>query len=86
MKQLRILPTVFSSRIYKLSGLKPYKNKEIPLSTQNIHVNHPSIFDKYFYFLDKYTCQKKRESVTMILVERGEVSYGEPYGFFLSLF
>ena len=42
-------------------GLKPYKNKEIPLSTQNIHVNHPSIFDKYFYFFDKYTCQKEKE-------------------------
>jgi len=42
-------------------GLKPYKNKEIPLSTHNIHVNHPSIFDKYFYFFDKYTCQKEKE-------------------------
>lgn len=28
---------------------------------QNIHVNHPSIFDKYFYFFDKYTCQKEKE-------------------------
>ena len=42
-------------------GLKPYKNKEIPLSTQNIHVNHTSIFDKYFYFFGKYTCQKEKE-------------------------
>ena len=28
---------------------------------QNIHVNHPSIFDKYFYFFDKYTRQKEKE-------------------------
>lgn len=28
---------------------------------QNIYVNHPSIFDKYFYFFDKYTCQKEKE-------------------------
>ena len=28
---------------------------------QNIHVNHLSIFDKYFYFFDKYTCQKEKE-------------------------
>jgi len=41
--------------------LKPYKNKEIPLRTQNIHVNHLSIFDKYFYFFDKHTCQKEKE-------------------------
>ena len=61
MKQLRISQLFFSYRICKLSGLKPYKNKEIPLSTQNIHVNHPSIFDKYFYFPDKYTCQKEKE-------------------------
>mgnify|MGYP001145726985 CR=1 FL=1 len=25
---------------------------------QNIYVNHPAIFDKYFYFFDKYTCQR----------------------------
>ena len=47
--------------ICKLSGLKPYKNKEIPLSTQNIYVNHIFIFDKYFYFYDKYACQKEKE-------------------------
>lgn len=28
---------------------------------QNIHVNHPAIFDNYFYFFDKYTCQKEKE-------------------------
>lgn len=28
---------------------------------QNIHVNHSSIFDNYFYFFDKYTCQKEKE-------------------------
>ena len=28
---------------------------------QNIHVNYPAIFDKYFYFFDKYTCQKEKE-------------------------
>jgi len=28
---------------------------------QNIYVNHPSIFDKYFYFFVKYTCQKEKE-------------------------
>lgn len=28
---------------------------------QNIHVNHTSIFDKYFYFFDKNTCQKGKE-------------------------
>ena len=28
---------------------------------QNIHVNHTSIFDKYFYFFDKNTCQKEKE-------------------------
>ena len=28
---------------------------------QNIHVKHPSIFDKYFYFFKKYTCQKEKE-------------------------
>ncbi len=28
---------------------------------QNIHVNHTSIFDKYFYFFVKYTCQKEKE-------------------------
>ena len=37
---------------------------------QNIHVNHPFIFDKYFYLFDKYTCQKEKRSVTMFLVER----------------
>ena len=61
MKQLRISQLFFSYRICKLSGLKPYKNKEIPLSTQNIHVNHPAIIDKYFYFFDKYACQKEKE-------------------------
>ena len=24
-------------------------------------VNHIFIFDKYFYFFDKYTCQKEKE-------------------------
>ena len=61
MKQLRISQLFFSYRICKLLALKPYKNKEIPLSTQNIYVNHLSIFDKYFYFFDKYTCQKEKE-------------------------
>ena len=42
-------------------GLKPYKNKEIALSAQNIHAKHLSIFDKYFYFFDKYACQKEKE-------------------------
>mgnify|MGYP000017868331 FL=1 len=28
---------------------------------QNIYVNHPAIFDKYFYFFDKNTCQKEKE-------------------------
>ncbi len=28
---------------------------------QNIYVNHPVIFDKYFYFFDKYACQKEKE-------------------------
>lgn len=28
---------------------------------QNIHVKHPSIFDNYFYFFVKYTCQKEKE-------------------------
>jgi len=50
--------------------LKPYKNKEIPLSTQNIHVNHPSIFDKYFYFFWQIYLSKRKRSVTIILVER----------------
>ena len=27
---------------------------------QNIYVNHPAIFDKYFYFFDKYK-EKIRE-------------------------
>lgn len=42
-------------------ALKPYKNKEIVLSAQNIYVNYPTIFDKYFYFFGKYTCQKEKE-------------------------
>ena len=61
MKQLRISQLFFFLQNLHVLGLQPYKNKEIPLSTQNIHVNHPSIFDKYFYFLDKYTCQKEKE-------------------------
>ena len=28
---------------------------------QHAHLNHPSISDKYFYFFDKYTCQKEKE-------------------------
>ena len=28
---------------------------------QNIYVNHPAIFDNYFYFIDKNTCQKEKE-------------------------
>ena len=28
---------------------------------QNIYVNHPAIFDKYFYFFDKNTCQKEKD-------------------------
>ena len=36
---------------------------------QNIHVNHPSIFDKYFYICKIYLSKRKR-SVTMISVER----------------
>ena len=61
MKQLRISQLFFFLQNLHVLGLQPYKNKEIPLSTQNIHVNHPSIFDKYFYFFVKYTCQKEKE-------------------------
>ena len=28
---------------------------------QNIHVNHPSIFDKYFSLFDKHACQKEKK-------------------------
>ena len=37
---------------------------------QNIHVNHPSIFDKLFYFLTNITCQKEKEVLQCFLVER----------------
>ena len=48
-----IFSTVFFFQDLQVIALKPYKNKEIPLSTQNIHVNHLSIVDKYFYFFVK---------------------------------
>lgn len=28
---------------------------------QNIHVNHPAIFDKYFYFLTNILVKKKKK-------------------------
>ena len=61
MKQLRISQLFFSYKTCMFEGLKPYKNKGIALSAQNIHVNHLSIFDKYFYFFVKHTCQKEKE-------------------------
>ena len=42
-------------------GFNSYINQEIALSAQNIHAKHLSIFDKYFYFFDKYACQKEKE-------------------------
>ena len=53
---------------------------------QNIHVNHPSISDKYFYFFDKYTCQKEKEVLQWFQLKEGEVFLWEPCGLFLSLF
>lgn len=61
MKQLRISQLFFFLQNLHVLGLQPYKNKEIALSTQNIYVNYPAIFDKYFYFFDKYACQKEKE-------------------------
>lgn len=61
MKQLRISQLFFFLQNLHVLGLQPYKNKEIALSTQNIYVNYPAIFDKYFYFFGKYTCQKEKE-------------------------
>ena len=61
MKQLRISQLFFFLQNLHVLGLQPYKNKEIALSTQNIYVNYPAIFDKYFYFFAKHTCQKEKE-------------------------
>ena len=36
-------------------------NTDLLFLTSNDLVNHIFIFDKYFYFFDKYTCQKEKE-------------------------
>ena len=61
MKQLRISQLFFFLQNLHVLGLQPYKNKEIALSTQNIYVNYPAIFDKYFYFLTNILVKKKKK-------------------------
>ena len=42
-------------------SLKGAQMRAFYILPQNIHVNYPAIFDKYFYFFVKYTCQKEKE-------------------------
>ena len=42
-------------------SLKGVQMRAFYFLPQNIHVNHPSIFDNYFYFFDKNACQKEKE-------------------------
>ena len=42
-------------------SLKGVQMRAFYFLPQNIHVIYPAIFDKYFYFFDKYTCQKEKE-------------------------
>lgn len=45
----------------KKGSLKGVQMRAFYFLPQNIYVNHPSIFDKYFYFFAKYACQKEKE-------------------------
>lgn len=58
MKQLRISQTVFLQDL-QVIGLKTYKNKEIPLSTQ-ISMSTILLLLTNILFLTNNTCQKER--------------------------